>query len=110
MIRYFLSLLFGWLGLGLTVSLASGLAWLLLPNVPWLTDRLRHALLIVCICSAAATIAFAKGVHTGTTLYRQKIEREINAAVEKGNEAKERALREFDASPDLPDDGFMRPD
>ena len=108
MIRYFASLFFGWLGLGLTISLLSGLAWLLVPRIPWVTERLRHLLLIVCICSAFATIAFAKGVHTGTMLYRAKIEREIHAAIEKGNEAKERALREFDASPDLPDDGFAR--
>jgi hypothetical protein len=107
-IQYLLALLFGWLGLGLSIALASGLAWLLIPEVPWITSKLRQALLIVCICSAAGTVAFAKGVHTGTTLYRQKIEREIKNAVAQGKEGTAEALREFDASPTIPDDGFAR--
>lgn len=107
MIRYVASLLFGWLGLGLTVSVATGLAWWMLPET-WITSKTRQLLLMVCICSAVCTAAFAKGVHTGTVLHQEKIEREIKDAVATGNAAKAKALREFDASPTIPDDGFAR--
>ena len=53
---------------------------------------------------------YTKGYSDGRSAYKAKIEREIRNAVQKGDEARERALREFDASPDsLPDDGFRRP-
>lgn len=52
---------------------------------------------------------YSKGYLDGRSAYKAKIEREIANAVKTGNVARERALRDFDASPDgLPDDGFRR--
>lgn len=53
---------------------------------------------------------YAKGYFDGRAGYKAKIEREIAAAVKKGDVAREKALRDFDALPDggLPDDGFRR--
>lgn len=53
---------------------------------------------------------YGKGRYDGRTAYKAKIEREIKNAVSKGDAARERALRDFDAAPDsVPDDGFRRP-
>lgn len=55
-------------------------------------------------------IAYWKGYIDGRASYRMKIEREIQNAVRKGDQAREKALRDFDALPDdgVPDDGFRR--
>ena len=69
----------------------------------------RYAIIAVVALSAVAGL-YAKGRYDGRTAYKAKIEREIKDAIEKGDAARERALREFDASPDsMPDDGFRRP-
>jgi hypothetical protein len=68
---------------------------------------------VVAIGLAALAIvggAYTKGRFDGRASYKAKIEREIANAIEKGDAARERALRDFDAAPDeLPDDGFRRP-
>ena len=52
---------------------------------------------------------YTKGYSDGRSAYKAKIERQIDAAIKKGDAARERALRDFDANPDgLPDDGFRR--
>lgn len=68
------------------------------------------------VAGVAVVLALLGGVYTkgrldGRTSYKAKIEREIRDAIQKGDAARERALRDFDAAPDdsLPDDGFRRP-
>lgn len=53
---------------------------------------------------------YIKGRTDGRAAYKAKIEREIADAVRKGDAAREKALRDFNALPDdrLPDDGFRR--
>lgn len=55
--------------------------------------------------------AYTKGRFDGRASYKAKIERQIEDAKSKGETAREKALRDFDAAPDdeLPDDGFRRP-
>lgn len=54
---------------------------------------------------------YVKGRMDGRASYQAKIERQIQDAKDKGDTARENALRDFDAAPDdeLPDDGFRRP-
>ncbi len=54
---------------------------------------------------------YTKGRLDGRSAYKAKIERQIQDAKTKGETAREKALRDFDAAPDdeLPDDGFRRP-
>lgn len=54
--------------------------------------------------------AYVKGRFDGRAHYKAKIEREIAKAVRKGDAAREKALRDFNALPDdeLPNDGFRR--
>lgn len=69
----------------------------------------RYAMIAIVAVSALGGL-YAKGRYDGRTAYKAKIEREIKNAIDKGDAARERALREFDAAPDsLPDDGFRRP-
>lgn len=63
-----------------------------------------------------AAVALVGGVYTkgrldGRTSYKAKIERQIQDAKNKGDSAREKALRDFDAHSDdeLLDDGFRRP-
>lgn len=114
MIMDFLSFLFGLalskFGIGLVLSAALICAWWLVPPIPWLTDRLRMGLLMLGIAIGVATLAYGKGRYDERVVYKAKIEREKADAIQKGDDARERALREFDAAPDeLPDDGFQRP-
>lgn len=53
---------------------------------------------------------YGKGYFDGRAAYKAKIERQIADAVKKGDVAREKALRDFDALPDngLPNDGFRR--
>lgn len=53
---------------------------------------------------------YLKGRSDARASYKATIEREITDAITKGDAARERALRDFDASSELPgDDGFRRP-
>lgn len=67
-------------------------------------------LAIGLVAVSAISGVYVKGRLDGRASYKAKIEREIADAVNKGDAARERALRDFDASPDVvPDDGFRRP-
>lgn len=69
----------------------------------------RYAGIAIVALGLTSSI-YVKGRYDGRTSYKTKIEREIKNAIDKGDAARERALREFDAAPDsLPDDGFRRP-
>lgn len=105
------SLIFGKLGLGLVVSIALIAAWYFIPPIPLLTDRVRSALLGCGIAVGVATISYGAGAAHAISTYKAKIEREKSNAIKKGDAAREKALRDFDAAPDdsLPDDGFERP-
>lgn len=106
------ALLIGRFGLAMVAGAALIVAWWLIPSLPLLTDRLRKGLLIVGIALIAGAMVYGLGVVDGRAGYKTKIEREIKDAIGKGDAARERALRDFDARPDdgeLPDDGFRRP-
>jgi hypothetical protein len=111
LISTWLSLLFGWLGLGLAISLGCLLAWYFIPEVPWLTSKARKLLLIVGIGVGLFNGGFITGAAKTISTYKAKLEREKADAIRKGDTAREKALRDFDAAPDdgLPDDGFRRP-
>lgn len=106
-----LSLLAGKLGLGLVVSALLIAAWWFVPELPWLTSRLRQGLLIAGLAIGAATLAYGVGAADAITTYKAKIQRERDNAIRSGDAAREKALRDFDAADDgsLPDDGFRRP-
>jgi hypothetical protein len=106
-----LSLFAGRLGLGLVLSIALLAAWWLVPTVPWLTDRLRKGLLVAGLAIGGATLAYGAGAADAISTYKAKLERERENAINNGDAAREKALRDFDAAPDdgLPDDGFRRP-
>lgn len=50
---------------------------------------------------------YLKGHWDGKAAYRAKLAREISAAIEKGDRAREEALKKFDANKDF-SDGFER--
>lgn len=106
-----LSLLFGKLGLGLVLSAGMIAAWWFIPEVPWLTTRLRKGLLLCGLVLGGATLAYGAGAAQAISTYKAKLERERTDAIRKGDASREKALRDFDAAPDdsLPDDGFRRP-
>lgn len=69
----------------------------------------RFVALAIFVVSAIGGV-YVKGRIDGGAAYHAKMEREIKNAIDKGDVARERALRDFDASPDsVPDDGFRRP-
>lgn len=107
-ISMWFSLLIGWLGVGLAVSVGCLLAWWLIPEVPWLTSKARQALLMVGILTGAGTFIYAKGVDDGVSRYQAKLTSEINKAISNGDRAREEALKKFDAQKDISDDGFAR--
>lgn len=53
---------------------------------------------------------YAKGRIDGKAAYQAKLEREIKAAIEKGDSARTEALKKFDSNKEVEDDGFARPD
>jgi hypothetical protein len=108
MLSTWFSLLVGGLGLGLVTSIGCLVAWWLIPEVPWLTSRARQALLIVGIVTGAGTFIYAKGVADGIGRYQAKLTQQINKAIQSGDRAREEILKKFDATKDIPDDGFAR--
>lgn len=103
-----LSILVGKLGLGFLISGACLAAWYFIPNVPWLTDKLRRLLLVVGVIVGTWTLGYGYGAVEGVTIYKAKIEAAIKKAVDKGDKARAKALKEFDESTEIPDDGFAR--
>jgi hypothetical protein len=80
------------------------------PILAFIFSPLGRYAIIALVAVGAVTGIYVKGRSDGRTAYKAKIEREIKNAIDKGDAARERALRDFDASPDsLPDDGFRRP-
>lgn len=51
---------------------------------------------------------YTKGRFDGRASYKAQVEAAIAKAVAKGDAAKAKALKDFDASTELPDDGFAR--
>lgn len=108
MFSIILSLLVGWLGLGMVISLGCLAAWWFIPEVPWLTSKARQALLFGGVVVGAYTVG---GIHFSVkaiTAYQAKLTREINKAIETGDRARTEALKKFDAQKDIQDDGFAR--
>ena len=97
MISLIWSLIIGKFGLGLVTAGCLLAAWWLIPNVPWLTDRLRQGLLFAGLAVGIWTLSYGHGFIDGRAAYKEKIERQIKNAVSEGTEARERSLRELDA-------------
>lgn len=107
MIAVIFNLLIGWLGIGLVISAGCLAAWWLIPEVPWLTDRLRRALFVIGVVAGAYTVGGAHQAAKAITFYQAKLTREINTAIAKGDRARAEALNRFDSMKDY-DDGFFR--
>ena len=99
MVPVIFNLLVGWLGLGVVVSVACFAAWWLIPDVPWLTDRLRQMLLIVGVLTGAGSFIYGKGAYDAAVASAAKIEKEKADAINKANAARERLRRSFDRNP-----------
>jgi hypothetical protein len=67
-------------------------------------------LLIFAVVAAALGGLYAKGRVDGKAAYQAKLEREIKAAIDKGDTARSDALKKFDSNKEIEDDGFTRPD
>jgi hypothetical protein len=62
---------------------------------------------------AAVALSFVGGVYLkgrsdGKAAYQAKLTREINKAIETGDRARTEALKKFDATKEIEDDGFAR--
>lgn len=94
------------------VSEATGLstgALIGLGALAWFVPQVRALALAGAITVTAGYGGLLYGHHAGRADYKAKIEKEIADAILKGDEARERALRDFDAAAGrLPDDGFER--
>lgn len=108
MFSIILSILIGKFGLGLVVSAGLLAAWFFIPEVPWITSKVRKLLLMAGLIIGAYTLGYGTGAVEGIANYKAQIAREIAKAVKKGDAAKAKALEEFDASKEIPDDGFAR--
>jgi hypothetical protein len=82
-----------------------------MPIISFFLSPLGRWIGIALVVMAAIGGVYTKGRVDGRTAYKAKIERQIEDAKLKGDTAREKALRDFDAAPDdgLPDDGFRRP-
>lgn len=108
MFQTILSLLIGKFGLGMVISAGLLAAWFFIPEVPWLTTKARKLLLMVGLGVGIYTLGYGTGAVEGVQRYKAQIARAIDKAVKKGDTAKAKALEEFDASKEIPDDGFAR--
>lgn len=63
---------------------------------------------IGAIILAAIGGIYVKGRSDGKSAYQAKLTREINTAIEKGDRARTEALKKFDATKEIEDDGFAR--
>lgn len=68
----------------------------------------RTVLILIAVGAGMHTIGYGSGRHDERGFYKGRINREIASSILKGDAAREKALREFDASNDMPDDGFRR--
>lgn len=103
MINWLWLAIVGKIGISFAVSGAMIAAWFFLPEIPWLTEKLRQVLLIAGISIAASTIAYTWGVYDEHAQYKAKIERQKDEAVATGDQGRADALRKLDADK-LPDD------
>jgi hypothetical protein len=108
MIRVLFFMLFGWLGMGLVISLGCLAAWYFIPEVPWLTSKARRLLLFVGIATGAYTIGLGHGTVKGVSIYQASLTKQINKAIATGDRARAEALNRFDATKEIEDDGFAR--
>ena len=51
---------------------------------------------------------YVKGRIDGKAAYQDKLTKQVNTAIAKGNQAEADALKKFDTEKDLPDDPFAR--
>lgn len=102
-LRWIGSYLIGIGGIGLAVTIAAVAVAVLLPTV-------RQIAIVVAVAAAASTASYTWGRADERSFTKAKLQREIGNAILKGDNARERALRDFDAADGVPDDdGFRRP-
>ena len=78
--------------------------------IAFLFGPIGRYLLIFLVVSAAIGGIYAKGRVDGKAAYQAKLEREIKAAIDKGDTARSDALKKFDSNKEVEDDGFARHD
>jgi hypothetical protein len=109
MLSVFFTMLIGKFGLGLVISGAMLAAWWFIPEVPWLTDKLRKALLFGGVIVGACTLSYGYGGVETVQKYQAKLTTAINKSIQDGDRARTEALKKFDAQKDsIDDDGFAR--
>lgn len=97
-----LSALWVWLGAGTLIAIGCGVAAFFIPN--W-----RREFIEAAIVAAVATWLYGKGAADEHTRMKAVITKQIDKANAKGDAGRAKALKDFDAASDLPDDGFSRP-
>jgi hypothetical protein len=82
----------------------------IMPILMWLIGPIGKYVTMFAVVVALTSGVYLKGRSDGVTGYKAKLEREIKRAIEKGDTAREEALRKFDANKEVEDDGFARKD
>lgn len=101
----------GWSFGGLSALTSIGAIVLLLVGsrlLAILPDWTRSVLIVVAIAAGTGSVMYGKGRHDERVYYKSKINREIGKAVQRGDDARAKALEDFDSAEDVPDDGFRR--
>src|SRR5688500_9779738 len=98
MISVLFSMLIGWFGLGVVISLGCLAAWWFIPEVPWLTSKTRQALLFVGVVVGAYSVGLGHGTVKGVSIYQANLTKQINKAINEGDRARAEALKKFDAT------------
>lgn len=76
--------------------------------IVWLLGPIGRWLMIGLTVLAVVGGIYAKGRIDGKASYKAKLEREIKAAITKGDTAREEALKKFDANKEIEGDGYER--
>jgi hypothetical protein len=63
---------------------------------------------IAAVALTFVSSVYVKGRMDGKAAYQAKLTREINKAIETGDRARAEALKKFDATKEITDDGFAR--
>lgn len=74
----------------------------------WLIGPVGRYVSIALVASMAFAGIYGKGRMDGKAAYQAKLEREIKAAINKGDSARTDALKKFDSNKEIENDGFSR--
>ena len=74
----------------------------------WLIGPIGRYVLIGVVAFGAIGGLYEKGRIDGKAAYQAKLTKQMNKAIQQGDQATADALKKFDDSKDIPDDGFAR--